>query len=147
MPDDELGLHTQGSHNDEGNSKNTLEQCHNVHVFVLVIEQILNFGHLGGCVQALGQRQQGAQQLLGSGTAVDESHQGLGQADGQFQITQAHLVAQLLLVAQGLGVILDGIAAVAHLEHDVSLLAEGIDQIGHRGAGGVGVAAVEFTHI
>ena len=59
----------------------------------------------------------------------------------------AHLFAQLLLVTQGFGIILDGIAPVAHLKHDVALLAESIHQVGHGGASGVGIATVQFAHV
>ena len=130
MSYNELGLHAQGAHDDEGCCENTLEQCHDVHVFVLVVEQVLNLVLLGGSVEALCQRQQRAQELFGGGSAVDEPHQGLSQSDGQAKLAFTHFLAEFLLIPERLGVILDGIAPVAHLEHDVSLLAQRVHKVG-----------------
>ena len=103
--------------------------------------------YFGSGIEALCQWQQRAQQLLGSRPSVDEPQEGLGQADGELQVAVSHFLAQFLLVSQCLGVVLDGIAPVSHLEHDVAFLAQGIHQIGHRHARRVGVTAVQLLHV
>ena len=54
MSYDELSLHAQCAHDDEGSGENALEQCHDVHVFVFIVQQVLYLIHLGHGVQSLG---------------------------------------------------------------------------------------------
>jgi len=102
---------------------------------------------LSGGIETLCQRLQRAQQLLGGSPAVDEAHESLSKSDGKVQVTLAHGVTQLLLVAQCLGKILDSVATVAHFQHDVALLAQGVHQLRHGSPCGVGVTTGQLTLI